>query len=221
MAEAYLIDKLKSVEETFHELTRQMADPDVASQPGEFQRVAKARAALEEVVATYEQWKNAQEELKGAKQVLKEAANEPELKEMAQLEVEELEEKLPHLEERLQILLLPKDPNDDKNIMLEIRAGAGGDEASIWAGDLLNIYNRYAASQGWKMSMVSESRGDMGGYSEIILEVTGEQVFSKLKYEAGVHRVQRVPATESGGRVHTSTATVAVMPPMMRSKSPL
>ncbi len=212
MAESYLIDKLNSVEETFHELTRQMADPDVASQPGEFQRVAKARAALEEVVATYEKWKATQEELAGAKQVLKEAADDLEMREMAQMEVDELQELVSQLEDRLQVLLLPKDPNDDKNIMLEIRAGAGGDEASIWAGDLLNIYNRYASEQGWKIAMISESRGDMGGYSEIILEVKGEQVFSKLKYEAGVHRVQRVPATESGGRVHTSTATVAIMP---------
>ncbi len=212
MAEAYLIDKLKSVEETFHELTRQMGDPDVASQPGEFQRVAKARAALEEVVTTYEKWKETQAELVDARQVLKEAADDVEMREMARLEVDELDAHVRQLEERLQVLLLPKDPNDDKNIMLEIRSGAGGDEASIWAGDLLNIYSRYASEQGWKVSLVSESRGDAGGYSEIILEVTGDQVFSKLKYEAGVHRVQRVPATESGGRVHTSTATVAIMP---------
>ncbi len=212
MAEAYLLDKLKSVEETFHELTRKMADPDIASQPGEFQRVAKARADLEEVVTTYETWKQTVSDLEGAKQVLKEAANDLEMREMAKLEVEELQEKLPGLEDRLKILLLPRDPNDDKNIMLEIRAGAGGDEAGIWAGDLLNLYMRYAASQGWRVSLVSESIGDMGGYSEVIVEVTGEQVFSKLKYEAGVHRVQRVPKTESGGRVHTSTATVAIMP---------
>ncbi len=212
MAEAYLIDKLKSVEQTFEELTRKMADPDVASQPGEFQRIAKARSALEEVVTTYATWKETQEELEGARQILKEAAGDPEMKEMAELEVAELAEKVPGLEERLKVLLLPRDPMDDKNIMLEIRAGTGGDEASIWAGDLMELYNRYAGGQGWKVKPVSESRGEMGGFKEIIVEVTGDQVFSKLKYEAGVHRVQRVPATETSGRVHTSTATVAVMP---------
>jgi len=211
MAEAYLIDKLKSVELTFEELTRKMADPDVASQPGEFQRIAKARSALEEVVETYTTWKETQEELEGAKQVLKES-RDPEMKEMAELEVAELAEKVPGLEERLKVLLLPRDPMDDKNIMLEIRAGAGGDEASIWAGDLMELYSRYAGGQGWKVKPVSESRGEMGGFKEVIVEVTGDQVFSKLKYEAGVHRVQRVPATETSGRVHTSTATVAVMP---------
>ena len=212
MAEAYLIDKLKSVEQTFEELTRKMADPDVASQPGEFQRIAKARSALEEVVTTYATWKETQEELEGARQILKEAGGDPEMKEMAELEVAELAEKVPGLEERLKVLLLPRDPMDDKNIMLEIRAGTGGDEASIWAGDLMELYNRYAGGQGWKVKPVSESRGEMGGFKEIIVEVTGDQVFSKLKYEAGVHRVQRVPATETSGRVHTSTATVAVMP---------
>ena len=212
MAEAYLIDKLKSVEQTFEELTRKMADPDVASQPGEFQRIAKARSALEEVVTTYATWKETQEELEGARQILKEAGGDPEMKEMAELEVAELADKVPGLEERLKVLLLPRDPMDDKNIMLEIRAGTGGDEASIWAGDLMELYNRYAGGQGWKVKPVSESRGEMGGFKEIIVEVTGDQVFSKLKYEAGVHRVQRVPATETSGRVHTSTATVAVMP---------
>ncbi|NJN29093.1 MAG: peptide chain release factor 1 [Synechococcales cyanobacterium RM1_1_8] len=212
MAEAYLLDKLKSVEQTFHELTRRMADPDVASEPGEFQRVAKSRSALEEVVTTYEQWKQTQAELDEAKQILKEAASDPEMREMAELEVAELQDKVPELEDRLKVLLLPRDPMDDKNIMLEIRAGAGGDEASIWAGDLLELYSRYASTQGWKVKPVSESKGEMGGFKEVIMEVTGEQVFSKLKYEAGVHRVQRVPATETSGRVHTSTATVAVMP---------
>lgn len=212
MAEAYLLEKLKSVEQTFHELTRKMADPDVASKPDEFQRVAKTRSALEEVVTTYGKWKDAQEQLQEARQILKEANNDPEMKEMAELEVAELQETVPALEERLKVLLLPRDPMDEKNIMLEIRAGTGGDEASIWAGDLMELYGRYAGSQGWQVKPVSESRGEMGGFKEIIVEVTGDQVFSKLKYEAGVHRVQRVPATETSGRVHTSTATVAIMP---------
>ncbi|MGD1914527.1 MAG: peptide chain release factor 1, partial [Rivularia sp. (in: cyanobacteria)] len=130
----------------------------------------------------------------------------------ATLEVKELEEKTEELENRLKILLLPRDPNDDKNIMLEIRAGTGGDEASIWAGDLVRMYSRYADSQGWKVKLVSESLAEMGGFKEAVLEIKGDRVYSKLKFEAGVHRVQRVPVTEAGGRVHTSTATVAVMP---------
>jgi peptide chain release factor 1 len=212
MAETYLINKLKSVEQTFHELTRRMADPDIARDPNEFQKVAKARSSLEDVVNTYENWKNTESELIGARQVLKEASSDAELQQMASLEVAELEVELERLENRLKILLLPRDPNDDKNIMLEIRAGTGGDEASIWAGDLVRMYSRYAETQGWRVKMLSESTADMGGFKEAILEIQGEQVYSKLKFEAGVHRVQRVPVTEGGGRVHTSTATVAVMP---------
>lgn len=212
MAEAYLLDKLNSVEQTFHELTRRLADPDVAKDPGEFQRLAKSRSSLEEVVNTYEVWKTAQQELVGARQILKEAGGDPELQDMAAQEVNELETRLVELETRLKILLLPSDPNDDKNIMLEIRAGTGGDEASIWAGDLVRMYSRYAEKQNWRVKLVSESLADMGGFKEAILEIQGDRVYSQLKFEAGVHRVQRVPATEAQGRVHTSTATVAVMP---------
>lgn len=212
MAESYLLDKLKSVEQTFNELTRRMADPDVAKDPNEFQRVAKARSSLEEVVNTFELWKETQENLAGAKQILKESASDPEMQEMASLEVSELEDKSDYLESRLKVLLLPRDPNDDKNIMLEIRAGTGGDEASIWAADLVRMYSRYAQSQNWQVKMLSESVGESRGFKEAILEIQGDSVYSKLKFEAGVHRVQRVPVTEAGGRVHTSTATVAVMP---------
>ena len=212
MAEAYLLAKLQSVEQTYQQLTRRLADPDIATNPGELQQVAKARSSLEETVNTYETWKNTEEELEGAREVLKESSSDPELKEMAALEVEELQEKLDSLEQRLKILLLPTDPNDDKNIMLEVRAGTGGDEASIWAGDLVRMYSRYAESQKWRVKLVSESLADMGGFKEAILEIDGESVYSKLKFEAGVHRVQRVPVTEAGGRVHTSTATVAIMP---------
>ncbi len=212
MAETYLLEKLKSVEQTFNELTRRLADPDVATDPTEFQRVAKARSSMEEVVNTYDLWKVAQEELVGARQIVKEAGGDPELQEMASLEVAELEAKIEQLEHRLKILLLPRDPNDDKNIMLEIRAGTGGDEASIWAGDLVRMYSRYAETQNWRVKLVSESLADMGGFKEAVLEIQGDQVYSKLKFEAGVHRVQRVPLTEASGRVHTSTATVAVMP---------
>jgi len=212
MAEAYLLDKLRSVEQTFNELTRRMADPDVARDPSEFQRVAKARSSLEEVVSAFDDWKTTQDELTGAKQILKDANADAELQEMAALEVDELQTRLENLETRLKILLLPSDPNDDKNIMLEIRAGTGGDEASIWAGDLVRMYSRYAEGQNWRVKLVSESLADMGGFKEAILEIQGDRVYSKLKFEAGVHRVQRVPATEAQGRVHTSTATVAVMP---------
>ncbi|NMG18118.1 peptide chain release factor 1 [Brasilonema bromeliae] len=212
MAETYLLEKLKSVEQTFHELTRRLADPDTAKNPDEYQKIAKARSSLEEVVDTYETWKNAQEEFVGARQVLKESQSDPELQEMAALEVQELEQKIEQLENRLKILLLPRDPNDDKNIMLEIRAGTGGDEASIWAGDLVRLYSKYADSQSWRVKLVSESLAEMGGFKEAILEIQGDSVYSKLKFEAGVHRVQRVPVTEAGGRVHTSTATVAIMP---------
>jgi peptide chain release factor 1 len=212
MAETYLLDKLKSVEQTFNELTRRMADPEVATDPDEFQQVAKSRASLEETVLTYETWKTVQQQLAEARQIAKEAASDPELQEMAAQEVADLSAEMVELERKLKLLLLPRDPNDDKNIMLEIRAGTGGDEASIWAGDLLRLYSRYAEGQRWRVKLLSESLGEMGGFKEAILEIQGEQVYSKLKYEAGVHRVQRVPATEAQGRVHTSTATVAIMP---------
>lgn len=212
MAESYLLEKLQSVEQTYEELTYRLADPDIATNPDELQRVAKARSSLEETVLTYEIWKETQEELIGAKQILKDAGGDLEMREMASLEVEELQKKSEDLEKRLKILLLPRDPNDDKNIMLEIRAGTGGDEASIWAGNLLRMYSRYAEGQKWTVKLVSESLADMGGFKEAILEIQGEQVYSKLKFEAGVHRVQRVPVTEAGGRIHTSTATVAIMP---------
>ncbi|MFY7886845.1 MAG: PCRF domain-containing protein, partial [Dolichospermum sp.] len=175
-----------------------LADPDTASNPDEYQKIAKSRSSLEEVVDTYETWKTTQDELVGARQILKESNSDLELQQMAALEVSELEEKLEYLENRLKVLLIPRDPNDDKNIMLEIRAGTGGDEASIWAGDLLRMYSRYSDVQGWKVKLVSESSGEMGGYKEVILEIQGDSVYSKLKFESGVHRVQRVPATESG-----------------------
>ena len=212
MAESYLLDKLQSVEQTYKELTRRLADPDVTSNPGELHRLAKSRASLEETVNTYEIWQKSQEDLIGAKQIFKESASDPELREIAALEVAELEEKIATLEDQLTILLLPRDPLDEKNIMLEIRAGTGGDEASIWAGDLVRLYSKYAETQNWKVSLLSESPADMGGFKEAILEIKGDNVYSKLKFEAGVHRVQRVPLTEASGRVHTSTATVAIMP---------
>ncbi len=211
MPAPYLLSKLKSVEQTFNELTRRMGDPDVAKDPSEFQRIAKARASLEETVQTFDTLRHAETDLQEAEQIFKES-NDSELREIASLEIEELKAKLEHLEAQLKLLLLPRDPNDDRNIMLEIRAGTGGDEASIWAGDLLRLYSRYADRQGWKVKLVSESIAELGGFKEAVIEVQGDRVYSKLKFESGVHRVQRVPATEASGRVHTSTATVAVMP---------
>jgi peptide chain release factor 1 len=212
MAESYLLDKLESVRVTFEELTRRLADPDIATNPDELQRVAKMRSSLEETVNTYQSWQKIQQDLIDTRELFKESNHEPELKEMAALEIEELEQKSTELENQLKILLLPRDPNDDKNIMLEIRAGTGGDEASIWAGDLVRMYSRYAEMEHWTVKLLSESPAEMGGFKEAILEIKGESVYSKLKFEAGVHRVQRVPLTEAGGRVHTSTATVAIMP---------
>ncbi|KAM3094865.1 peptide chain release factor 1 [Phormidesmis sp. 146-35] len=212
MAESYLIDKLNSVEQTFNELTRRMSDPDTAKNPTEFQEVAKARSSLEGVVNTYETWRKTQQDLADARQIVKESGGDHELQQMATMEAEELQQSLNDLETRLKVMLLPSDPNDDRNIMLEIRAGTGGDEASIWAGDLLRMYSRYAETKRWKVKLVSESLADMGGFKEAVLEIQGDRVYSELKFEAGVHRVQRVPLTEASGRVHTSTATVAVMP---------
>jgi peptide chain release factor 1 len=212
MAESYLLDKLRSVEQTFHELTRKLGDPDIARDPGEMQRIGKARASLEEVVETFETWKQIQEDIITTRQLVKDSGNDLELQEMATIEAGELEAKSNELESKLKVLLLPKDPNDERNIMLEIRAGTGGDEAGIWAGDLVRMYSRYAETQNWKVFLVSESLAEMGGFKEAVLEIKGDRVYSQLKFEAGVHRVQRVPLTESGGRVHTSTATVAIMP---------
>ncbi|KAG2447301.1 hypothetical protein HYH02_007631 [Chlamydomonas schloesseri] len=190
-----------------------MADPEVAANASEFQKVAKAASDLETTVNTYRAYKDTEQQLADAQKYLKEeAANDPEMAEFAREEIAELEASLAKLQDDLRLQLVPKDPLDDRNIMLEIRAGAGGDEASIWAGDLMRMYQRYANKQGWKASLVSCTQAEAGGYKEIILQINGDSVYSKLKWEAGVHRVQRVPATEAAGRVHTSTATVAVMP---------
>ncbi len=211
-APAHMLRKLRDVESTFQELTFRMADPAVATDPDEMQRVARARAALEQTVQTYEEWQAVGEEIKGAEDIKRTANGDTDLIAMADMELEELYARQEALEDRLTVLLLPRDPNDDKNIMLEIRAGAGGDEAAIWAGDLMRMYTRYGESQGWSVRLVSISEADMGGVKEAVLEIQGDLVYSNLKFEAGVHRVQRVPATESQGRVHTSTATVAIMP---------
>lgn len=211
--EDYMVDKLRAAEATYRELQMKMADPEVAANSTEFQKVAKAAADLEETVNAFRLYRDTEQQLVDAQKYLKEeAASDPEMAEFAKEEIAELEQSLKTLHDKLRLMLVPKDPLDDRNIMLEIRAGAGGDEASIWAGDMARMYQRYAAKQGWKASMVSCTTAEAGGYKEIILQILGEGVYSKLKWEAGVHRVQRVPATEAAGRVHTSTATVAIMP---------
>ncbi|ABC99613.1 peptide chain release factor 1 [Thermostichus sp. MS-CIW-21] len=213
MASAQLIEQLKNVEATFQELTVRLADPDVATDPAELQRIAKARSSLEATVQTFHEWQKLTRELKQTEELLREvASDDPELEAMARAELEQLRVRQEQLEEKLTLLLLPRDPNDEKNIMLEIRAGTGGEEAALWAADLARMYTRYAEKMGWSVRLASLSEGEMGGYKEAILEIRGDQVYSKLKFEAGVHRVQRVPVTEAQGRVHTSTATVAVMP---------
>lgn len=204
-----MFDKLDSVVQRFEVLTEKMADPTLYDRQKEFKQISEERANLEDVVIAYKKYKQLKEDIAEAKEMLRE--NDPEMKEMAKEVLDENEPLIPHLEDELKILLLPKDPLDDKNVMVEIRAGAGGDEASIFSGDVLRMYQNYARSLGWKVEIDSLSENDEG-IKEVIFSISGEKVYSKMKYESGVHRVQRVPKTESQGRVHTSTITVAVMP---------
>ncbi|CAL5222480.1 g4852 [Coccomyxa viridis] len=210
--EPLVVEKLERTEKAYKALTVQMADPDVASNATEFQKVARAAAEMADQVSAYDKYKATQVALKEAKELLRESDGDPEMAELAKEEIEQLNAELVRLTGQLKLLLLPKDPLDEKNIMLEIRAGTGGDEAALFCADLLRMYQRYADAQSWKLSFLSESESENGGLKEAIVQVSGKAVYSKLKYESGVHRVQRVPATESQGRVHTSTATVAVMP---------
>ena len=212
MNSSTLISRLEAATSSFHNLERQLADPDVASDPERLQSVAKERSRLEPLVVDYTSLQNVLQEREQARTLLRESRGDVEMEELAQLELQSLEKRHDELIQRLTLALLPKDPRDQRSVMLEIRAGAGGDEASLWAGDLARMYERFSSRRGWTVQPVSASEADLGGYKELILSVKGDAVFSELKFEAGVHRVQRVPATESQGRVHTSTATVAVMP---------
>jgi peptide chain release factor 1 len=204
------VRKLDEIEARFDELTRQMADPKVISDPERYRAAAKSHRELEEVVAAYREWKKTRRNLEDARLMLAEADDE--LRALAADEVQRLEPELTRLEERLKVLLLPKDPNDEKNVVLEIRAGTGGDEATLFAAEIFRMYSRYAESQGWKVEISSASESAIGGFKEVIALINGDKVYSKLKYESGVHRVQRVPVTEQQGRVHTSAVTVAVLP---------
>ncbi|KAK9788129.1 hypothetical protein WJX73_000440 [Symbiochloris irregularis] len=207
-----ILSKLKAMHESHNALTEKMGDPNIASNPSEFQKIATAAAEIEPVAEAYGQLDQYMQELKDAKQMLKESTGDEELAEMAREEVALLNKRLEELEAQAKVLLLPRDPLDDKNIMLEVRAGTGGEEAALWAADLMRMYEKYAELQGWKMSEISSSEAENGGFKEIVMQVNGTAVYSKLKWESGVHRVQRVPATETQGRIHTSTATVAIMP---------
>ncbi|HVB35490.1 MAG TPA: peptide chain release factor 1 [Patescibacteria group bacterium] len=206
-----MFEKLDEVETRYEELTLQLSSPEVLGDSARLQKLAKAHAELAEIVDHYREWKRIERHLREAKQMLVEA-EDAELKQMAHDEVHQLEERVVSLEKALRRLLLPRDPNDEKNVIVEIRAGTGGDEAALFAGELFRMYSRYAESQGWRVEVLSSSASDLGGLKEVEASIQGDKVYSKLKYESGVHRVQRVPATEQQGRIHTSAATVAVLP---------
>ena len=203
-----MFEKLEDVEKRFEEVSKKISDPEVIARQSEWQKLMKEHAAMVDVVEKYREYKKANKDLEQAKEML----NDKELKELAEMEIEEIKEKLPKIEEELKILLIPKDPDDDKNIICEIRAGAGGEEAALFAGTLFRMYSMYAENRHWKIDLLNENETGLGGYKEITFMVTGKGAYSRLKFESGVHRVQRVPDTESSGRIHTSTATVAVLP---------
>ncbi len=206
-----LFEKLKQIESRYDEMTDELSSSDVLSDSGRYQKLAKQHAELTDIVSKYREWKEIVKDLEGAKQLLRET-DDPEMKQMAHEEEHALEARREAAERELKVLLLPKDPNDEKNVLLEIRAGTGGDEASLFANELFRMYSRYAESQGWRVEVLESSPSSIGGVKEIVAAIQGNKVYSKLKYESGVHRVQRVPATEQQGRIHTSAATVAVLP---------
>lgn len=206
-----MLEKLAGIEARYIELEQLLADPDVAQDYEKVAEYAQERSDLEDIVSAYRAYKNTDKELTGARLILEEEENQ-DMIEMAEEEIKELESELVELEERLKQLLLPKDPRDERNVIVEVRAGTGGDEAGLFAADLYRMYSRYAEQRRWKTDILSANNTGIGGYKEIIFEVIGKGAYSRLKYESGVHRVQRVPITESQGRIHTSTATVAVLP---------
>ena len=206
-----LTEKLDMLEARYHEMTQELSTPEVVTDTARFQRLAKQHADLQEVVNKNREFKQIEKDLEGAHQMVLESEDQ-EMKHMAQDEEKQLLARRGQIERELKLLLVPKDPNDDKNVIVEIRAGTGGDEAGIFAGDLFRMYSRYAESQGWKVEIMESSPATQGGVKEIVAAIQGNKVYSKLKYESGVHRVQRVPATETQGRIHTSAATVAVLP---------
>ncbi|MCF6138920.1 peptide chain release factor 1 [Pseudalkalibacillus berkeleyi] len=206
-----MIERLQSIEDRYNKLNELLSDPDVISDSNKLREYSKEQSDIEETVTTFREYKEVTEELEGAEQMLEEKLDS-EMREMVKMELSELKERHEELTQKLKVLLIPKDPNDDKNVIIEIRGAAGGDEAALFAADLYKMYSRYAEMQGWKTEIIEASYTEIGGYKEIIFMINGQGAYSKMKYENGAHRVQRVPSTESGGRIHTSTATVAVLP---------
>ncbi|EMV4713964.1 peptide chain release factor 1 [Listeria monocytogenes] len=206
-----MYDRLQAVEYRYDELNELLSDPDVVSDPKRLRDLSKEQSGITATVETYREYKNVNEQINETKELLGEKLDD-EMREMAKEEFAELQKEKADLEERLKLLLVPKDPNDDKNVILEIRGAAGGDEAALFAGDLFRMYSKYAESRGWKVEIMDANPTGIGGYKEIIAMMNGNDAFSRMKYENGAHRVQRVPETESGGRIHTSTATVAILP---------
>lgn len=203
-----MFQKLEDVEKRYEELNTKISDPDIISNQNEWKKLMKEHSEIIDIVEKYREYKKVKQSLEDAKAML----DDKELRELAELEIEESKEKLPKIEEELKILLIPKDPNDDKNVICEIRGGAGGEEAALFAGTLFRMYSMYAEAKHWKIDIMNENETELGGYKEITFMITGKGAYSRLKFESGVHRVQRVPDTESSGRIHTSTATVAVLP---------
>ena len=202
--------KLGGLEARYDQLSQDMADPAVMADQDSYQKAAKAAAEIAEVVDKYRQWKRLQSELEGTRSMLEES--DPEMVALAEQEIAGLEERAARLEAEIKILMIPKDPDDEKGVVLEVRAGTGGDEATLFAAEIFRMYGRFAEERGWKVETISSSLSEVGGFKEVIAMMTGNRVYSKMKYESGVHRVQRVPKTETQGRIHTSAVTVAVMP---------
>ncbi|WML55284.1 peptide chain release factor 1 [Neobacillus sp. PS3-12] len=206
-----MFDRLQSVEDRYERLNELLSDPEIINDSKKLREYSKEQSDIQETVQTYREYKQAREQLQDAKAMLEEKLD-AEMREMVKEELSDLEAQIEELQERMRILLIPKDPNDDKNVIFEIRGAAGGDEAALFAGDLYRMYTRYAEAQGWKMELIDASPTGLGGFKEIIFMINGTGAYSRLKYENGAHRVQRVLETESGGRIHTSTATVACLP---------
>lgn len=203
-----MFDKLESVEQRYEELNTKISDPEVISNQSEWQKLMKEHSDIQEIVEKYREYKKTAKAIEDLKEML----NDKEMHDLVQLELDENREKLPKLEEELKLLLVPKDPNDDKNVIIEIRGGAGGEESSLFASDLFRMYSMYAEKRRWKFEVLNLNETELGGIKEVTFMITGKGAYSRLKFESGVHRVQRVPDTESSGRIHTSTATVAVLP---------
>lgn len=207
-----MLQELENIKEKYRQLTLSLSDPSQISDPLKIKKIAKERRDLEPLVKKYEDYEKVKKHIKESEEILADPDSEVELKKLAEAELQELLQKEEKIADELKILLLPKDPNDEKDVFLEIRAGAGGDEASLFAQDLFRMYSRFAEKNGWKSEVMSTSFSPIGGFKEIIVNIRGDKVYSLLKYESGVHRVQRVPQTETSGRIHTSTVTVAVLP---------